>query len=449
MDFQFEKGKKLSEKISPKDNLAILQTQLLNVAYFFAKGESEFYDAVKSDLEKSEEIVKKNKAESPEYAFAIAEIKMLNGFISAAYGERLSAVWQIRQAYNLLENNIKKYPQYLPHYKSMGLLKVMLGSVPEQYHWALNLIGLSGSVATGKKYLEKVKKSGGFYALEAEIFSGLAAAYLLTDEENAIMSAEKLIQQKKPLPLFAAALIFYKCEKSDEALTALNKIPTDEGRYKLQYSAYLRADMSLSKGEYETAEALFTEFLEQNKGENFIKDSYLKILFCRYLSGKGQFESYFDSIKSSGFDYTDADKHALAFAKRKKLPNKILLEARLKTDGGYYEEALLTLGKTDPVALLNIDDKTEFYYRKGRILHKLHRFSDAETAYAECMTLGETLPRYFAANAALQLGYIYKDIHKLNEKAKFFFEKALAYPKHEYKNSIDQKAKTALNMLQK
>jgi uncharacterized protein HemY len=48
----------------------------------------------------------------------------------------------------------------------------------------------------------------------------------------------------------------------------------------------------------------------------------------------------------------------------------------------------------------------------------------------------------------LQLGYLLVEQKQVKE-AKKYFEKALSYKKHEYKNSIDSKAKSALAQLKK
>jgi hypothetical protein len=49
-------------------------------------------------------------------------------------------------------------------------------------------------------------------------------------------------------------------------------------------------------------------------------------------------------------------------------------------------------------------------------------------------------------DAALQLGYM--ALGKKNvAQARYYFKKALAYPQHDYKRSIDSKAKVALGAL--
>jgi hypothetical protein len=53
---------------------------------------------------------------------------------------------------------------------------------------------------------------------------------------------------------------------------------------------------------------------------------------------------------------------------------------------------------------------------------------------------------YFAPNACLQIGYILQASNK-DAEAKSYFQLALKYKRHEYKNSIDSKAKSALEQL--
>jgi hypothetical protein len=56
---------------------------------------------------------------------------------------------------------------------------------------------------------------------------------------------------------------------------------------------------------------------------------------------------------------------------------------------------------------------------------------------------GEHLKEYFAARAALQTGYIYE---QQGDKATAvdYFQKCLSLKDHDYKNSLDQKAKAGI-----
>ena len=66
--------------------------------------------------------------------------------------------------------------------------------------------------------------------------------------------------------------------------------------------------------------------------------------------------------------------------------------------------------------------------------------------YDRAIYLTQNTPFTFGPSAALQMGYIMRD-KKQNSVAINYFKKAMAYKKHEYKNSIDNKAKAALTEL--
>jgi hypothetical protein len=122
------------------------------------------------------------------------------------------------------------------------------------------------------------------------------------------------------------------------------------------------------------------------------------------------------------------------------------MKARLHTDGGYFRQADQALTAFDLRKEQTTKDKIEYFYRKARVQHGLRNLNEARIYYQKTMELSGNLPYYFAPNAALQLGYM-----ALAEKdlvqARYFFKKALAYPQHDYKRSIDSKAKVALAAL--
>jgi tetratricopeptide (TPR) repeat protein len=82
-------------------------------------------------------------------------------------------------------------------------------------------------------------------------------------------------------------------------------------------------------------------------------------------------------------------------------------------------------------------------YRIGRINDDLKKEDIAIKAYETTIVLGSNRKEYFAARAALQLGNIYEKQGK-KQLAIAMYEKCLGMNDHEYKNSLDQKAKSGL-----
>jgi tetratricopeptide (TPR) repeat protein len=120
------------------------------------------------------------------------------------------------------------------------------------------------------------------------------------------------------------------------------------------------------------------------------------------------------------------------------------MKARLAFDGGYYDKALELLNAYSENSFDQASDRAEFNYRKGRIFQKTNNFPNAITSFERAIILSENQNWSFGASSALQLGYIFQ-VKNEKMKAKSYFEKAISYKKHEYKNSVDNKAKAALN----
>ena len=216
----------------------------------------------------------------------------------------------------------------------------------------------------------------------------------------------------------------------------------------------LLGDVFLQKGQYADAAGHYTRFLTLYRGQNFLKDTHYKLFLCDWLAGNDAAAlPHIRRVTGAGRTVVEADKAAQKFAdsflKQGASPNQnVLMRARLATDGGFADEALAQLKPLRETSFMAIAEKAEFNYRLGRIQQRRNQPDSAiphfVRAIALCDAVSEVLS--FGATSALQLGYIYQQ-KKDRAAARTYFEKALSYPRHEYKNSIDNKARAALNGL--
>ena len=90
-----------------------------------------------------------------------------------------------------------------------------------------------------------------------------------------------------------------------------------------------------------------------------------------------------------------------------------------------------------------IEDQLEFTYRIARIYDDLHNDYIAIKNYLDAISIGENRTEYFASRAALQIGLIYE---KQGNKtlAVQYYKRCLNMDDHDYKDSIDQKAKAGV-----
>ncbi len=90
-----------------------------------------------------------------------------------------------------------------------------------------------------------------------------------------------------------------------------------------------------------------------------------------------------------------------------------------------------------------VEQKLEYAYRLARIYDEMGNDSAALRLYDATIKIGTNRPEYYAARAALQAGYIYEKAGD-KQKARQFFQTCLDMEGHDYKNSLDQRAKSGM-----
>ena len=384
-----------------------------------------------------------------ETLFMEAELNLQRGFNFLNLGQEFNAVWAIRNAYNLANECLRKYPDFIPIKKTSGVIQVMVGSVPDKYHWFMTLLGMKGSVITGQKQLEMLRHSNSSLSLEATILYYSIKGLINQQVDESAKGFLDCLKQNpgNRLLLFLAINMLVKNSQSEEALSQILKLDENHSGLPMYYVDYLRAEVLLQRGDYASSIEAYKRFIDNYRSINFKKDSYYKISLAYWLQGKRDLaEDAFEKAKVTGRAVVEPDHHADAQLKEGQFPNSKILKVRFYTDGGYYREAREIFQTITPADLRLRKDMIEYYYRKARLAHKTNEIVAARVFYMQTIDMAADSPWYFAPNSALQLGYIAQASHD-KVAARKYFEKALSYKKHEYKNSIDGKAKSALELL--
>src|SRR5690606_6856351 len=98
----------------------------------------------------------------------------------------------IIKANRLLAENVKLFPTFIPHLKTLGLLHVMIGSVPEEYQWVARFMGLKGDIGEGLNELARVERESTLFGQEAGVISLLLRAYILHPDDSLIPELRQL-----------------------------------------------------------------------------------------------------------------------------------------------------------------------------------------------------------------------------------------------------------------
>lgn len=439
MQLKIENAEILLKKEDKDENITIYLQNYITILQLLASQDDSLYQATKNQEEVNLGKIRKTSKKSPYYRFLQAEVKIQWVLVKLMLGENFAAAWSIKQAYSLLAENEQLYPHFLPNHKSLGILHIVLGSVPEKYQWFLQLIGLEGNIKKGIAEMQTVIQSNSPFAFEAQLLLMLAQSYILHEPEKALSAqigkSGYLLELVYTLASMKAGKIVVCAEDNlhDELYSP--------------FFDYLKGETCLLSGNYEQAATFYQLFLKSYKGKNYIKSAYYRLFLATWLAGKPNATAYLDLCLENGNTQIELDKNAQNFAMKKQLPNQLLMQARLLTDGGRYAEAWQIIEVQQIESLESKQDKIELLYRKARILDKQRKYNEAADFYKQTISLSGNLPLYFAPNAALQLGYLYQNNFNDRKLATYYFKKVLTYPTHEYKNSLDHKAKTALKKM--
>jgi tetratricopeptide (TPR) repeat protein len=387
--------------------------------------------------------------DTPDALFLRAELQLHKGFNHINLGQEVNAVLAIRTAYLLAQQCMRKYPEFLPVKKTSGVIQVMIGSIPDKFHWLVSLLGMKGSVVTGQRQLGELRNSRSSLHVEASILLYTIKGLINQQVDEASRGFQELLREQpgQRLLSFLAINMMIKNNQSEEALRLIHQLDAGHGGLSMHYLDYIRGEILLQKAEYPAAIQAYQRFMQHYRSANFKKDATYKISLAYFLQGKHETaKTWFNRAQKNGRATAEPDRYADMRLKSGGFPNAKLLRARLLTDGGYFKEAKDMLASVVPADLPTLSDRTEYYYRKGRLADKMRETAAAKLLYQQTIDLAQDNPWYFAPNAALQLGYFAREARDY-AAARRYFELALSYKKHEYKSSIDIKARSALGQL--
>ncbi len=463
----------ISLKFNEGNNLILREkvSNPKNCIPYYLESYIDFLSVVISESSSSFEKFKSNKSlrlnnlgngdkNSPYYLCCRAEIHLQNAYSKMIFKEYLSGAYEINKAYRLLEENHEKFPDFIPNYKSLGLLHAIIGTIPDDYKWVAKVINVRGTVNQGVIELSKVLVSALSekkyeYLIPESVF---LLSFIQMNLQNNSNTANRLMQIFKkpivnniviqnPLLTYCKANIAIKTGNNDKAISLLLACPKRKSYFYFYYLDYITGIAKLNRLDADSYKYL-NAYVSNFKGRSYVKSAYQKLAWYYLINGnKKKYKDYMSRILYRGDNLTDSDKQALKEAESGEIPNVHLLRSRLLFDGGYYSKAhRILLSKKPGEICRNKKDKIEYTYRLARIYHELNKIEKAVSFYKMTIKNNANYKYYFAANSALQLGLIYEK-QKNYSIAKEYYKKAISIETEEYKNSIQQKSKAGLERI--
>ncbi len=439
-----------AKKQNPDNLIPLVLESYIDFFILFFNEDPAEYKIRKPKIEERISLLKEGPESSPFYHFSLSVVYMHKALIAIKFSELWSSAWDVKKAYQHIKDNKKAFPTFAPNDLLYGGLEAAIGTIPKGYRWFTNILGMKGSVTEGIKLVKNFESSNDPWARLMNNESMFMYCYLMFYLENKKDEALQFLRDKKPdlvnnhLLAYAAANLNKNNKQTEEAKNIVlnrNKSPeylvTGIWDYEMGYA-------KLHHLETQESIQYLEKFIANFKGKFYLKDVYQKLSWAYYLQGNtAAAQTARNAVLKKGSLDSDADKLAWKEAKSGVWPNILLLKARLLNDGGYNKEALQLLSSKQMDGFSKEEDKLEFAYRLGRVYDDLQQNQEAIKHYLKAIQLGEKSTEYYAARAALQIGNIY-ELQGNKTLAITYYKKCMEMDDHDYKNSLDQKAKSGI-----
>ncbi|MGF1924572.1 MAG: tetratricopeptide repeat protein, partial [Bacteroidia bacterium] len=147
-------------KVHPNNSIIPLLENYVDYFYILTSDNKSEFERLEANKSKRLEQISDDDRNSPYYLYAQAEINLQWALIRGRYGSYYTAAREINRANNLLAENAKKFPAFHLNAKGLGLINVVMGSLPDGFlKSTLATFGIKGNVQVGLAMLDKLAEN--------------------------------------------------------------------------------------------------------------------------------------------------------------------------------------------------------------------------------------------------------------------------------------------------
>jgi len=447
MDFEFENASKLlNQEISenPENYFAYYLDQTADAYRLFINGTEEEYELFVEEYERKRSIMDDHDEESPYYLACSSEMKIQLGLFNILEGEEFSGLKKMYSAYKEVYKNLDRFPDFEPSVKLDGFFDVAIGNLPPFVKWAVSFFGVKADIEGGfdKLYqnFDKQKNDPGLNA-ESALFMIFTAKINKTPER--VYSFTHTLDSsiaKTFVHQYFRANIAYRTGRNDEALEILLKMDKDKNEYTQLISDYLLGKVLMRKLNPQAKLYLERYLKNHKKLEYFREINYQLAMYYLFFDDESNYKKYRNLTIDEGMDLQERDREALYDAQIVEPPLKNLKKAQFLFNGGYIDESQQFFNQIKPDHIKYPVQKLDYLLLKAKMAEKTKNIDDAIKIYKQVIELGEDEEYSNACEAAMLLGYIYKDQGQIIQ-ADSYFKKSQKLYNSDYYEYIEDKAR--------
>lgn len=453
MDLRIDEAKRLlvqENRLNPDNYYAYYLDQTCDAYGLLINSDKADYEKFVEDYDRKREIMDGHDEDSPYYLACAAEMELQVCIFGVIHGSQWSAYMKGYSAYKDTYSNLDRFPDFKPSLKLDGFFNVALANMPPFAKWLIGFFGVSANIDYGFRVLrENYNTQKDVMGLNAEsaLFIFLAATINKTPEMvyDFSRSLDNSIANAFIFQYFRANTA-YRIGRNDEALMDLLQIRNPSEPYAELIYNYMMGKILLRKLDPGSVKYI-QKYLGHLKKAEYKKEMNYNLAIYYLINGDRQkYLDYCEIVKNTGTDLNERDHEALYEANLDYKPDVNLIKARLSLYGGYSEEFSYSMKQ-----YLESNDgifahKIEYQFLLARYNNVQSNDTAAIQGFLKVIEMGEEEPYYFASEAALRLGNIYKGKGQV-QLAKMYYEKSIKLFESNYYEYILSMAKNGLASL--
>ena len=452
MDLKTENAKKtLQQEINrhPTNYYAYYLDQTVDFIAMLIFPADSVYSGFETKYLERREIMDERETSSPYYQACESEMMLEMAIANALYGDKYSAVRRGYKSYKLTNRNLEEHPGFGMSGKVKGFFDIAIANLPPFVRWAVSFLGVKGNEQKGFqsliKYYEQQQDIPG---LNAEAALYIVNSYKLEKNPSAayafMQTLDSSVMQYRLVKYFYAN-VAYRSGHNEVAYQTLRDFdPKGVEMIFIPYD-YMMGRVLMRKLDT-SAIRFFDRYLRLTENDNYKKEVYNYVSLFWLINGdKQKYEQYKKLTYEEGQEVQERDREAMYDCQLDYTPDVALTKARLLMEGGYYKKASPLLNGYSFNTSTILPHKLAYYLLKGKYEDHAGKIRRAISNYKKVIDLGNDEDYYFAADAALRLGLIYKNTDR--QQAIIYFEKARDLYDSDYYEYIDDIAKKQLALL--
>ncbi len=356
----------------------------------------------------------------------------------------LEMIWASKNSHSSLTEVLEINKDNVDARTGLGLFKFAMSQVPSSFQWALNMVGLKGSIREGITLLKMAATKGNYTKVPAQYFLAQILTEYLHDYNSADDWIEGLTKSYPNNLLFqySDGIIKMKKRNLNQAEPIFQRIIKSDNQKFSQISAFshfILGDIQFFKGNYNSAKEYYIKFLSKTREKNYSGIGYFRLALCyEFLDDREMAKVYYPSATKGNLSLDDdffAAKYSEIYLKKEITPlEKRIIKLKNLLESGSYNAVLDSVEKLSSEIVNDDRKKAELYVYASEAALALKKYPEslnfAKRAInnASRNTWIEPYANYFAAYSALSM--------KNGDEGIIFLEKAESFSDFEYSNRL-------------